>query len=165
MTWTAVPLKESQVTAEYLYDLSKKHRLLPDDLPGALEQFRRIAEDCFAIKITDSETKEVVGDIIISEVVDGQSASLDLIPNPKFFSPGEDFHDNIFNAVNPILVKLMESRGLRRIDALVPQTRCRTKKALKACGFRVEGVRRNAIKFQGKPPEGQTIMGILPGKE
>ena len=165
MTWIASPVAEDRANAKYLYELSKRHKLVPDNLVNAIEYYNRAAQDCFIVIVSDKESGERVGDVVFTEIVDGEQACVDFVPNPKFFAPGEDYQQKIFDVVNPILVKLMEKRNLRRIDALVPQTRCRTKKALKACGFKVEGMRRDAIKFKGKPPEGQTIMGILPNKE
>ena len=122
-----------------------------------------MSQNCVVITVNDVE--DIVGYLIITDINDGENANVDFIPNTKFFAPGEEYHDNIYDAVHPIMVKLMEGRHLRRVTSMVPQTRCRTKKALKACGFKVEGVMRDAIKFKGKEPESITIMGILPTKE
>jgi hypothetical protein len=161
--WKAVPVPKEETSPELLYEISKQHRLIPENVIDAVDFFARVAADARMVSIMSDGEK--VGDLIFTDIVDGESASLTFIPVPKFFAPGREYRDMMFDLVNPILVKLMDGRGLRRITSIVPESRCRTKKALIACGFKVEGVMPMAIKLKGKRPESATIMGILPKKE
>lgn len=171
--WTAVPVSPEEVTAESLFELAKRHRLIPENINDAVDYYRNVSENCALIHIKDEETGDKVGDLIISDIVDGNSAQVDFIPQPKFFSPilkdgspnPVKFLDMIDGALSPVFNKLIEGRQLRRLTAMVPKSRSRTFKALRASGFKKEGVMRDAIKFSGEDCQDLVIMGMLPAKE
>ena len=125
------------------------------------------------IKVVESDDDTEIATLIISNIIDGEEADVDLIPVSKFFSPiGKDgnkntdpFMDWIKDAIGDIFVKLIEGRELRRLTAMIPSSRSRTAKILRECGFRKEGVKRDAVKFTGNEPEDVVIMGMLPTKE
>lgn len=173
MSWKAVPVPPSEVTAEMLFELAKKHRLIPENLLDAVDYYNAVSTDCALIEIKDEETGDSVGSLIISEIRDGESASVDFIPVPSFFSPvlkdgspnPAKFLDMANDVMGEVFRKLLVGRNLRRLTSMVPTSRSRTFKALRACGFKKEGVMRDAIKFSGKPAEDLVIMGMLPTKE
>ena len=164
MKWEAHPVAPDKVTAEYLYDLSKRHRLVPHNLIDPAGYYGSVADGCIAMTVTNG-TGEVIADVVITDIIQDESAQINLIPCPKYFAPGEDFAELIDGALSPVLKKLTEKKDLRRITSLVPKTRHRTCKALIACGFKKEGVMRNAVRFLNKPAEDMVIMGYLPTKE
>jgi len=166
MTWIPVPVNPKDVTADFLFNIAKKHRLIRASTVDDIVHFKEICSRCAVILIEDDETKEEIGHVIFSNIQDGESADLDLIPNPKYFSPAHpEFREEIKVALVPVLESLMEGRSLRRVNASVPESRNRTKKALMACGFEKEGVTRKGIKFAGKEAENIINMGLLSGKE
>jgi RimJ/RimL family protein N-acetyltransferase len=173
MSWIAVPVPHEEVTAESLFDLAKKHRLIPENVVDAVDYYRGISACCALIQIEVEGTGENVGSLIVSDIRDGDSAQIDFIPRPQFFSPvlkdgsrnEEDFLGMFDSAVRPVFDKLLAGRDLHRLTAMVPKSRSRTVKALKACGFRKEGVMRDAIKFSSKDVEDLVVMGMLPSKE
>ena len=163
MTWKVVPVAPEKVTTQYLYGLSKRHRLVPDDLDDALEYYGQAADDCVAMRVVNG------GDTTIADILvmgrGSAEAELIFIPCAKYFAPGEGFEEPIDEAMRPVLDKLIDLRGLRRISSYVPKTRSRTFQALRACGFNKEGVQRQKLKFRNKPAEDMVCMGYLPGKE
>lgn len=166
MTWIPVAVNPEEVTAEYLYDMAKKHRLIPANMADAVMYFKGICSNCAVIAVNDNETGEDVGHVIFTEIADNESAQVDFIPKPKFFSSANPtFRDDINEALSPVFESLIEGRNLRRITAMVPRTRNRTKKALAACGFKKEGIIRKGVKFVGKDAEDIIIMGLLSSKE
>ena len=173
MTWIAVPVPREEVTAESLFELAKKHRLIPENVADAVDYYRDISGACALIQIEVEETGENVGSLIVSDIRDGESASVDFIPRPQFFSPvlkdgsrnTDDFLGTAEAVMRPVFEKLMKGRNLYRLTATVPKSRSRTFKALRACGFKKEGVMRDAIKFSSRDVEDLVIMGMLPAKE
>lgn len=174
MTWTAVAVKPEDVTAEFLYELSEKHRLIPENLTAAIEYYQAICHSCAVIQVIDGDDSEIVADVIISDIADGDSAQIDMVPRPKYFAPilpdgsrnPDPYQQKIEDALAPVFTKLITGRNLRRLTAMVPKSRSRTFKALKACGFKKEGVMRQAVKFKGRTEaEDLVIMGMLPEKE
>jgi hypothetical protein len=173
MTWVAVPVSPDEVTAESLYDLGRKHRLVPENTPLAMGHYQSMVGACAVIRVKDEETDTVVAHLIVSDIVDGESATVDLILVSKLFSPvdkngnrnAEPFMEKISFALTPVFEKLIEGRGLRRLTSVVPKTYSRAFKALRECGFKKEGVMRNAVKFRGKDAEDLVIMGMLAVKE
>lgn len=163
MTWTAAPVDESLVTAEYLYDLSKRHRLVPENVVDALSYYERVARGCRVIII--KEGPEKVGELLITDIVPGESAVVDFVPKPKYFAAGEPFAEEVERVMTPIMKRLIEHHKLARLTAMVPKSRSRTCKALTACGFKKEGVMRRAIKLQRQDRQDLVIMGMLSEKE
>lgn len=163
MTWEAHPIDPAEVTAEYLYDLDKRHRLVLHDLVDVPGYYQDKADKSIAMEIRNG-TDEVIADVIISNIGDMKQAVLTLVPCPKYFAPGEDFAELIDGALAPVLDTLITKKDLRRVNSFVPKSRHRTCKALIACGFKKEGVPRKAVRLLNKPAEDVVIMGYLPGK-
>lgn len=171
-TWTIRRVDPATATPEYLFDLIKRHRMLPDNVDIAVAYCRTAAASCLVLEIMN-ENHEKVADAIISEIVEGDSATLDLMVVSKFYARfnadktenGVPFNDLTRDALRPAIVRLIEARNLRRITAAIPRSRNRTFSALVACGFSREGVMRRAVKLRGKDPEDLVIMGFLPEKE
>jgi hypothetical protein len=138
----------------------------------AVAYCRNAAASCLVLEIMN-ENHEKVADAIISEIVDGDSATLDLMVVSRFYArfnadkseSDVPFNDLTRDALRPALVRLAEARRLRRVTAAIPQSRNRTYRALLACGFNKEGVMRRAVKLRGKDPEDLVVMGFLPDKE
>ena len=171
-TWTIRTVQKDLVTPEYLFDLAKRHRMVFDDVERMVGYCRATAADCIVLELM-TEADDKAADIIISGIVEGESAGLDFIPVAKHYAPilpdksknDVPFNDLTRDALAPILKHLMARKSLRRITALAPRSRNRTVKALLACGFDKEGVMRQAVKFAGKDPEDLMILGMLPDKE
>ena len=173
MTWIVVPVPPEEVTAETLFELSKKHRLVPENMERALSRYANISSSCAVIEVEDSRDGTKIATLIISSIVDGEDAQVDLIPVSKFFSPvGKDgnknedpFLEKIEAALGPVFRRLIKGRELRRLTAMLPKTHSRAFKILRECGFKKEGVMRDAVKFNGKEIEDIVIMGMLADKE
>jgi hypothetical protein len=167
-TWTVNRVPAAEVTAEFLLGIARRHRMVFDNPNRMVDYYRAICRDCIVLELlTDSGEK--AADVIISEIVDGEEAVVDLVVVSKHYAriapDGSEskvpFLDMTRDALVPLFDRLTEARGLRRLTAYVPKSRSRTVHALTACGFDKEGVKRNAIKFAGKEPEGLVIMGRL----
>jgi len=165
MSWITVPVSPEEVTSERLFKMARRHRLIPDNVVDAVDYYNGISGSCAMIDIRTEDDDELVGVIIVSEIVDGESAMVDLIPQPQFFTADQPFADEMRESIGPMFEKLIDGRNLRRLTAMVPKTRSRTFKALRASGFQKEGVMRKAIKFQGSKPEDVVIMGMMASKE
>lgn len=171
-TWTIRTVPRDQVTPDFLFGIFKRHRMVLENVECMVEYCRMTAPSAIILELM-TEDHEKAADIIISEVVDGDSAAVDLIPVAKFYAPilpdksknEVPFNELTRDALAPILKHLMVRKGLRRINADVPKSRNRTIKALAACGFKREGCKRVAVRFAGKEPEDLVIMGLLPETE
>ena len=107
------------------------------------------------------ESAMLVAEVIIYKIGPGKNANVMFIPQPQFFGPSAEFSQQMSEVMRPLMQQLFEAYALRRITSRVPRTRNRTAKALLACGFKKEGVMRDALKFVGKPAEDMIIMGLL----
>lgn len=173
MSWVASAVNPASVNGEFVYDLCRRHRLVPEPADAAIEYFQAVSERSVVVAVNDAESGKRVADIIISDIVDGHSAQVDMIPDPKFFAPilpdgskNEDpYLEKIAAALDPVFTKLIAGRKLRRLTSFVPKSRSRTFKALQACGFKKEGVMRRAVQFQGREAEDLVVMGHLGSKE
>jgi len=171
-TWTVRRVDAAEVTPEYLFGVIRRHRMLPENVDVAVSYCRTVAPSCIVLEIAN-EDGEKVADAIISAVVDGEDATLDLMVVSRFFAkytaenePNEvPFNELTASALRPVLDRLMEAKRLRRITSAIPRSRNRTYNALLACGFREEGKMRRAVKLRGKEPETLVVMGLLPDKE
>lgn len=171
-TWTIRRVDQMTATPEYLFELVKKHRMLPDHVDVAVAYCRNMASSCIVLEVMN-ENHEKVADAVISDIVDGETATLDLMVVSRFYAkfnadktPNDvPFNDLTRDALRPALSRLVEARKLRRITAAIPRSRNRTYTALLACGFVKEGVMRRAVKLRGKDPEDLVVMGFLPEKE
>jgi len=108
--------------------------------------------------VTEGDGQEVAN-IFVSDVQEGETASLDFIPVPKYFRSG--FDEDLRGAVMPVLTGIFRGSGVRRLNSLVPSSRSKTKRALCSLGFVVEGRMRDAVRFHGKEPEDIRVLGML----
>lgn len=162
MTWELKEVPEEEVTAQYTYDISKRHRLIPANVEDAVKYFRRLASNCLILNLEDGEGG-LVAELIISDIIPNDSAEIAMIPCPKYFAPGVEFAKDIREAMEPMLTDLINRHNLRRVTSFVPRSRHRTSKALLACGFKKEGVMRDALEFVGKDGvQDKVILGLLP---
>ncbi len=160
MTWRAVAVPTEEVTPEFLYNLGTSHRLVPESLVDAIEYYKAICPLCRVIEVKDGD--EDIATLVLSSIADGSSADVDFIPMPQHFSYGKPYAEGMKESMVPVFKRLLEGRNLRRLTAQIPKSRSRTCKALTACGFKKEGVMRDAIKLRGREVEDIVIMGLLP---
>jgi hypothetical protein len=157
MIWTLGKIAPEKLTPVALYDLSKKHNLVPDSTHQALRCYQNLATNSMALKLKDGD--EEVATIVISSLVERECAELDLIPKGSYFQ--RRYKKSLVTALGPLWLVLFNHMQLRRITSFVPRSRARTRRALKAVGFRVEGVIREGIKLARKDPEDLYVMGLL----
>lgn len=162
--WAVEVIPKGEVSAQYLYDLSSKHRLVIDNLPDAIDRYRAVSPECAIFLITEADTGHEVAQVVVSGVIAGDSANIDFIPQPSYFAPGSDYEPHLRKALKPLLAGLMDLRQLNRIQSFVPKSRSRTVRALRSCGFVKEGVMRDAITLS-RGLENVVVMGLLPEKE
>lgn len=154
MIWT---ITRAETDAGQVFDLLKHHRLLPES-----EQVS--AAICNSLgrgerhTITDGES--LVANVYVT--LDGPTgiAQLDLVPVTKYFR--SEFDEPLRGVMIPLLASLFDDRGARRIEASVPETRSRTRRALCSIGFKPEGRCREAVVLFGKVPEDIRMLGLLP---
>lgn len=166
--WEVRRIPQEQVTGDLLLAIARKHRLVFDNPERMVDYYRFMARDCLVLELL-TEAGEKAADVIISDITDGEEATVDLAIVSKHYVPrmpdGTDnpvpVYDLTAAALTPLFDRLIEARGLRRLTACVPKSRNRTFRALLACGFEREGFKRKAIKLIGKDPEGLIIMGKL----
>ena len=157
MTWTLGKIAPEKLTPVALYDLSKKHNLVPDSTHQALRCYQNMAVNSMALKIKDGDQE--IATIVISSVVERECADLDLIPKGQYFQ--RRYKQSLIKAMQPLWLVLFEQLRLRRVTSYVPESRSRTRKALKAVGFKTEGIIREGIKLARKDPEDLYVMGLL----
>jgi len=156
MSWKAS--KRDVVAPKDLYELAAAHKLVPRDMATAVQTYRSMAGMVDWWTITDSDGRHVA-DMLITPMPSGL-ATLDLVPEPEFFAPSRDFEGTLVEAALPVIEAVYGGpHQIRKIEAEVPVSRSRTKKALVALGFRHEGKRAVGIQFYGKEPEDTFIMG------
>lgn len=151
MTWV---LKEKTPRPVDFYDLARSRGLLPSEdlLPLEIEKYKALARQASMWQIENpehepSERDRFVAVLIVSGVVPGDSADVDLVLNPHYFRRGEGV-EPLRESVSQVFDFLVSELKVVRINAHVPATHGRTKKALKALGFKTEGKRRQAVSLQ-----------------
>jgi len=163
MTWQVIQIAEQDVTPMRLYDLAAAHNLLPSNPNQTIDYYRSLASRCEFFEMLDvgdnGSRPGRVGTVVVSNIVRGESADVDLVPIPEFFTCG--FQPTIKKALWPVLSRLFADYGVRRLNSFVAVSRPRTKWALVACGFKIEGKMREGVKFAGKRPEDTWVMGML----
>lgn len=147
-----------------IYDLAQKHRLVPDLPPEFLvKHFQAVSAGTTIYRVFDGA--EAVATILVSGLIPMYRCDIDLIPVPKHFERG--FEDTWREAVYPLVDTLFAQHGLFRIQAQVPETRKKTREALKLLGFMQEGRARDAVRFrppgyrQSSEAEDVILMGLL----
>jgi len=154
--WTAT--ENPALSAEQVYEVLTKHQLLPESPVMAAATCNAMSAECRHFKIAD-ESGEVVANVFVSGIADGEEATLDIIPVAKHFRSG--FDDPLKEAMRPILNILFNEHRVRRVNACAPFSRSRTKRALCALGFVHEGRKRGGVHLFGCQPEDLRELGLL----
>ncbi len=158
MNWNAT--KKEPVAPKDLYELAAAHTLVPRDMATAVYNYKTMAGIVEWWSI-DTQAGEHVADVLITPMPSG-IATLDLIPEPKFFAPSSNYGEDLVHVVAPILDSVFGGKyDIRKIEAEVPVSRCRTKRALVTLGFRLEGKRQMGLQFCGKEPEDSFWLGLV----
>lgn len=163
MNWKIESVPLDQVTPDYLYELSERHRMTHYNPAIAASNFVNMCGHCVIFKITDDGNE--VAHIVVSNIVKGEEADVDFIPIPRYFKPEDNYESELRRLLNPILAFLLKEWKLRRLNSDVLKSRHRTVSALKSCGFRKEGVKRSGIRLKNGDVENLVRMGLLPPKE
>ena len=154
MEWTLV--EYGPANPKDIFDLLSKHKLLPESVELSASLCNSVGSDGQRYQVVDGDT--LIADIIVSSVMPGEACSVDVVPVAKHFRSG--YHDKIREAVQPLLAELFDGYNVRRVSAVVPATRSRTKKLLSSLGFVAEGRQRDALKLYGKEPEDLRMLGM-----
>ena len=162
MSWEIIQIDPRDVTAQKLFDIGREHKLIPDSLAQAVENYRAMASCCQVYEIfavgENGDRPGLVASVIVSNH-DGDMVNLDFVPKPAYFREG--YQDKIRFVMRPLLNRLFSEYGIRRITSFIANSRPRTKRALLACGFKIEGRMRDAIIFRDQKPEDLLVMGLL----
>ncbi len=148
--------KNEEMDPQTVFKVFTKHRLLPESVGLA-------ASLCNAIgttgqRFTISKDDEDIGEVFISGLQAGESASLDLVPVAEHFRHG--YEADFGEAMKPLLDDLFIELKARRIGSSFPASRSRTKRALVSLGFVIEGRLRDAIKLNNEEPQDLRIVGL-----
>jgi hypothetical protein len=155
--WLLEHVPHEEVTAAWLYEICRGHRLVPDNPEVAVASYRSLASEADVYKLMADEDE--IGTVIISGKVEGETAVLDFIPVSRHFR--SNYTVRLRRALTPLWVDLFEHDKIRRLTALAPVSRTRTIRALKKCGFVSEGVMREGTMLKDKEPEDVAILGLL----
>lgn len=157
MTWQLIESKS--VSAQQVYEILKKHRLLPASIELSAGICNSLASSGTHYLVYCDEENTEIADVFVSGVIQGDSAQLDLIPVAKFFRTG--FDEPLREAMNPLLNMLFNTAGARRLTSSVPASRSRTKRALCSLGFVPEGRLRSGVALYDKKPEDLRVLGMV----
>ncbi len=136
----------------------KHHRLMPDAISEAVAACAHLSR-CTVVEFTAN--RHLAGRMFIGADDGVGVASLDLIPVPEYYRSIPEFEGALRGAIREHLGPLFEN-GTRRVTAIVPISRNRTKKALRVAGFEHEGRMKDAVLLHHKPdePEDAWVMGM-----
>jgi hypothetical protein len=154
MNWA---IEETEINPQIVYDILKNHKLLPESTPMAASACNSIGSSGARFSITEDE--ELRCEVFVSEIIPGETASLDLVPVASYFRHG--YHEAFSEVMTPLIEHLFSEMGVRRISAAIPASRSRTKRALCSLGFAVEGRLREAVKLHNEEPQDLRILGLL----
>lgn len=157
VAWALKQVPQEIAGPELIYDLYRRHRLVPDSLPLAVGSIKALADSGWVAQVLSGNT--AVATVIVSNMVPGERCDLDFVPIGKFFRGR--YERDLRRAMEPVWEMVFDEHSVRRVTACVPESRGRTVKALKALGFEVEGVMRHAVKIVDREPEGLVLMGLL----
>ena len=157
MKWRAV--KRDEIKPVDLYELARTHKLLPRNISGAVPNYKAMAAIATWYDVVDENDDAVA--IFILTTVEHEEAQIDFVPYPQHFATGA-FKEPLAESMIPILAELFESKKIRRVSSEVPESRGRTKKALKALGFKSEGKKRRGVQYFGKDVEDLFSLGLIP---
>jgi len=155
MAWE---LKAHDWSEEEILELVIRHRLMPSNPVEAASACCALnGSDQYVLMDGDVEVGKVFLNIDESKV----SGSLDLIPVPKYFRAESDYSEEFRAAMADALREAFANSGFRRMTAFVPDSRGRTKKALRSLGFKLEGRISEGILFRRKDePEDLYVLGL-----
>ena len=159
MKWKLEEIKD--MTAMKYYEIAKHHRLVPDDPDQAVARYQHLENTAIAMRLLEGDEELAI--FIVCDISKGSSATLEMIPHPQHFRGGYD--EKLIGAMEPLWGQVFDVLGTRRLTAFIPESRGRTKKALKVCGFRHEGWIRQMVKFEKKNPEDIFVLGLLNGEQ
>ena len=158
MTWELKSIPQHKVSPELMYDVGRRHKLVPDSASVAVASCRALAHDGMVSVLYDGEAQ--IGTVVISGLVQGEQAELDFIPVGKHF---RKLHKKeLVAAMAPLLGELFGRLKVRRITSYVPESRSRAYRALCSLGFGEEGKMREGCHLRNRDPEGLFILGLLP---
>lgn len=147
-----------------IFDMAKHHRLVPEMPPDYLvKHFQAVSAGSTIYRFYDGP--EVVATVLVSGLIPGYRCDLDLIPVTKHFDRG--YEETWRMAAAPLIDGLFSQHGLHRISAQIPESRSKTRAALRMLGFMQEGRAREAIRFrpsgyrQSSEAEDVILMGLL----
>lgn len=155
MSWTIE--KVENVTPSMLFDLARAHGLVPDNVQNIVRCYHGMSAASAMLYVKSGGEKTAT--VIISAVVPGETAELDLIPVSQYFRSG--YVSELREVMEPLWAVLFIEMGLRRVTSWVPESRVRTIRALKSLGFEEEGVQRQGIRLRDKAPEHLVMLGLL----
>jgi len=158
MRWEVAEIENSREMGVELFRLWKHHRLLPENTQLCVDMIRQMAVS------GDIWTVAVDGDIaaqaVLCNIYRGDQATLDILIIPRTLKQVEG-DERVSEVLAGPLFKRAAEYGLQRISCLIPVSRSRTKRIVKALGFRSEGRLRSAWKPIGKPREDVLAMAWL----
>jgi hypothetical protein len=155
--WSAREIPREFVSAEFLYDVSRKHGLLQERPSATVSNLLQTARDGQVYAMYQGV--EHVATMIVSRITEGWAAEVDMIPVRKWFRGNQGA--NLRRVVRPIILDLMEEYRLLRLTSWVPASRARAARALEECGFVREGTMRLAVQLDGHAPEDLVILGFV----
>lgn len=157
--WAVKAIPREFANAELLYDVSKRHRLLHASASATVASLTETARDAELYTMWAGE--EQAATVVVSRIVRGWTADVDLIPVSKLFRG--IYKEPLAAAMRQIIDSVMGSYELRRLNAWVPASRARAVRGLEACGFVREGAMRSAVHLDNNEPEDLVILGFLKG--
>lgn len=147
-----------------IFDLAQRHRLVPEMPPEHLvKHFQFVSAGSTVYRVFRGA--EAVATLFVSGLIPGYRCDLDLVPVTKHFERG--YEEAWQTAAAPLIDALFREHGVHRINSQVPESRSKTRAALRLLGFTQEGRARNAVQFrppgyrQSSEPEDVIIMGLL----
>ena len=102
MTWELRMVPPDRLTPEVLYDINRRHGLLHDDLNLTIPGLVALAQEATVYVVYTGDVQ--VATVIISRLITGTSAEIDLIPVTKFFRGR--FKAQLQESVGPLIKNL-----------------------------------------------------------
>ncbi|MCB0912106.1 MAG: hypothetical protein KDB60_10885 [Propionibacteriaceae bacterium] len=159
MSWTTQ--KRDYFTSGEIFKLCQEHRLDWHNLAAFTGVCGALARNSEWHDLMD-EVEERIGVVLITQIMEGEQATLEMIPDPARLVGA--YEADLRHAIIPLLGDLFSRYHFRRITALVPYSRFRTRRALVRCGFRQEGKIEEGVHLRGFGPEDLFIFGMTARK-
>ena len=148
--------ENDNVSPQAVYDVLKKHRLLPESVVYAAGVCNSIGAGGKRFTISSDDVD--ICEIFVSGIEAGEAASIDLVPVAEHFRRG--YEEDFRGVMKPIFDDLFLEMKVRRIGASFPASRSRTKRAFGSLGFSIEGRLTDAIKLNNEEPQDLRIVGL-----